>query len=154
MYCFEFVQLFCSKGLNIDATSTAISNVCQCTQYLLLFEGSKLNRNFHSNCEHSSYYCRPTNYELLRWLVDTPSRDFEHYRMSGGRLICYRIFITCQTTSWHFSTCQEVVWHVINILRCFCLRFFCGVFVFSRKMTVRLLSISSHQMAPLSNKLQ
>ena len=35
---------------------------------------------------HLKSYCRPTNYELLRWLVETPSRDFEHYRMSGGRL--------------------------------------------------------------------
>ena len=26
--------------------------------------------------------CRPTNFELLRWLVETPSRDFEHFRMS------------------------------------------------------------------------
>jgi len=74
--------------------------------------------------------CRPTNYELLRWLVETPSRDFEHYQMSGGSLTCYRIFITCQTTSWHVEKYQEVVWHVINILRCFCLRFFCDVFVF------------------------
>jgi len=75
-------------------------------------------------------YCRPTNYELLRWLVEMPSRDFEHYRMSGGSLTCYRIFITCQTTSWHVEKCQEFVWHVINILHCFCLRFFCDVFCF------------------------
>ena len=33
----------------------------------------------------SSSYCRLTNYELLRWLVETPSRDFAHYRLSGGR---------------------------------------------------------------------
>jgi len=25
--------------------------------------------------------CRVTNYELLRWLVETPSRDVDHYRM-------------------------------------------------------------------------
>ena len=35
--------------------------------------------------------CRLTNYELLRLLVETPSRDFAHYRLSGGR----RIFTTC-----------------------------------------------------------
>ena len=29
-----------------------------------------------------SWCCRMTNYELLRWLVETPSRDFEHYRMT------------------------------------------------------------------------
>ena len=26
-------------------------------------------------------YCRMTNHELLRWLVETPSRDVDHYRM-------------------------------------------------------------------------
>ena len=42
--------------------------------------------------------CRLTDYELLRWLVETPSRDFAHYRLSGGR----RIFTTChELTSWH-----------------------------------------------------
>jgi len=30
-------------------------------------------------------HCRLTNYELLRRLVETPSRDFAHYRLSGGR---------------------------------------------------------------------
>ena len=46
----------------------------------------------------NSYDCRLTNYELLRWLVESPSRDFAHYRLSGGR----RIFKTCQElTSWH-----------------------------------------------------
>ena len=60
-------------------------------------------------------FCRLTNYELLRWLVETPSRDFAHYRLSGGR----RIFTTCQElTSWHVDTCHEVSsWHVVNILR-------------------------------------
>ena len=41
-----------------------------------------------------------TNYELLRWVVETPSRDFAHYRLSGGR----RIFITCQRRSLDMST--------------------------------------------------
>ena len=60
--------------------------------------------------------CRLTKYELLRWLVETPSRDFAHYRLSGGRR---RIFTTCQElTSWHVDTCHEVSsWHVVNILR-------------------------------------
>ena len=59
--------------------------------------------------------CRLTNYELLRWLVETPSRDFAYYRLSGGR----RIFTTCrELTSWHVDTCHEVSsWHVVNILR-------------------------------------
>ena len=30
---------------------------------------------------HHLDQCRMTNYELLRWLVETPSRDVEHYRM-------------------------------------------------------------------------
>ena len=40
----------------------------------------------------------------------------------------YRIFITCQLTSWHVDKCQGVYWHVVNILRCFCLHFFWDVF--------------------------
>ena len=44
----------------------------------------------HRKCgQHSTTVdklcCRLTNYELLRWLVETPSRDFAHYRLSGGR---------------------------------------------------------------------
>ena len=27
------------------------------------------------------FHCRMTNYELLRWLVETPSRDVQRYRM-------------------------------------------------------------------------
>ena len=56
MHCLLFwiCTEFCSKGLNVNATFKAISNVCQCTQYLLLIEGWKLDRNFHSNCERSS----------------------------------------------------------------------------------------------------
>ena len=58
------------------------------------------------------FYCRLTNYELLRWLVETPSRDSAHYRLSGGR----RIFTTCQElTSWHVDTCHEVSsWHLTD----------------------------------------
>jgi len=51
-------------------------------------------------------YCRPTNYELLRWLVETPSRNFEHYRMSGGRLTCRKMSdgrLTCDIYSTLFS---------------------------------------------------
>jgi len=39
---------------------------------------------------------RLTNYELLRWLVETPSRDIEHYRMTDDSR----------------SRSREVVWHV------------------------------------------
>jgi len=30
--------------------------------------------------QHNTH-CRMTNYELLRWLVETPSRDVDHYHM-------------------------------------------------------------------------
>ena len=49
--------------------------------------------HFTHSCRHAvmiNSYCRLINYELLRWLVETPSHDFEHYRMSGGRLTCYK----------------------------------------------------------------
>ena len=39
----------------------------------------------HVTSPSVTLYCRLTNYELLRWLVETPSRDFAHYRLSGGR---------------------------------------------------------------------
>jgi len=74
----------------------------------------------------SSVNCRLTNYELLRWLVETPSRDFEHYRMtddsrsrsrdnwkmSGRRLTCRKMSderLTCKK-------CQTDVWHVKKYL--------------------------------------
>ena len=40
---------------------------------------------FSKPAVHNRNDCRLTNYELLRWLVETPSRDFAHYRLSGGR---------------------------------------------------------------------
>jgi len=41
--------------------------------------------HYKCHCKQHNHYCRLTNYELLRWLVETPSRDFAHYRLSGGR---------------------------------------------------------------------
>ena len=41
-----------------------------------------LNMDSNVTTDADSSICRPTNYELLRWLVETPSRDFEHYRMT------------------------------------------------------------------------
>jgi len=71
-------------------------------------------RHLSSCYTHDTADCHLTKYELLRWLVETPLRDFAHYRLSGGS----RIFTTCQElTLWHVSTCQEVSsWHVVNIL--------------------------------------
>ena len=63
--------------------------------------------------------CRLTNYELLRWSVEMPSRDFAHYRLSGGCPdMLYNIYNMSPATSWHVDTCHEVrSWHVVNILR-------------------------------------
>ena len=41
-----------------------------------------LNMDSNVTTDADSSICRPTNYELLHWLVETPSRDFEHYRMT------------------------------------------------------------------------
>ena len=46
-----------------------------------------------SQNNYAILFCRPTNYELLRWLVETPSRDFEHYRMTDDSRQCI---------IWHF----------------------------------------------------
>jgi len=55
-------------------------------------------------------HCRMTNYELLRWLAEMPSRDIHHYRMlnhvSGRR---FNIFWTVQQSE--ISNC-----HVTAIL--------------------------------------
>jgi len=67
------------------------TNILQNSLYTLKSRISK-------DCTVEMLICRLTNYELLRWLVETPSRDFAHYRLSGG----HRIFTTCQElTSWH-----------------------------------------------------
>jgi len=47
----------------------------------------------HKTDVHNILHCRPTNYELLRWLVETPSHDFEHYRMTDD---------SRQSIIWHF----------------------------------------------------
>ena len=60
-----------------------------------------------------STYCRLTNYELLRWLVETPSRDFAHYPD-----MLQNIYNMSPTTSWHVENCHEVrSWRLVNILR-------------------------------------
>ena len=57
--------------------------------------------------ETTKVYCRMTNYELLRWLVEKPSRDVEHY-------------VHCCTVTW-----RSLNANVRYIIRCFCLRFVC-----------------------------
>ena len=71
--------------------------VYELLDFLRTFCRCKMNRfsHFHwNNTDASGLYwklcnalscCRLTNYELLRLLVETPSRDFAHYRLSGGR---------------------------------------------------------------------
>ena len=44
--------------------------------------------------------CHLTNYELLRWLVEMPSRDFHHYRMiNASRSTVYHL-IKWYTVTW------------------------------------------------------
>jgi len=59
-------------------------------------------------------FCRPTNYKLLRWLVEMPSRDFEHYRMtdnsrsrSRDNWKMSRGRLTCQKMSGGHLTCEK-----------------------------------------------
>ena len=68
-----------------------------------------------------TFDCRMTNYELLRWLVETPSRDVDI-------IICSPLH---GHPGWHYNvTPGDVMWRSLNanvryILRCFCLRFAC-----------------------------
>ena len=73
-------------------------------------------------------YCRMTNYELLRWLVETPSRDVEHYRMFTASRSTVRQFsvwrqtLNCLTVTWRSLDIFYTV-NVMHILRCFFLTF-------------------------------
>ena len=83
------------------------------------------------------FNCRPTNYELLRWLVETPSRDFEQYRMTDDsrRSIVRHFHVRwkCRTIGFarvghEFDPRPITKWNVI-----FCTLFlftFCFVFLF------------------------
>jgi len=52
--------------------------------------------------------CRMTNYELLHWLVETPSRDVEHYRMSTASRSTVRQFnIWRETLNWSSRPGQQ-----------------------------------------------
>ena len=50
-------------------------------------------------------FCRMTNYELLRWLVETPSRDVDHYHIWSTRhgRRCVVIMINGQVTVYHYN---------------------------------------------------
>jgi len=84
--------------------------------------------------------CHPTNYELLCWLIEKPSRDFEHYRMtddsrsrsrdnrdswkmSAGRLTCEK----CQETRGHEFDPRPITKSNVIFCRLF-LFTFCFVF--------------------------
>jgi len=52
--------------------------------------------------------CRMTNYELLHWLVETPSRDVEHYRMSTASRSTVRQFnVWRQTLNCYISSAPQ-----------------------------------------------
>ena len=52
---------------------------------------NRRNRFIKRYGETDNYFCRMTNYELLRWLVETPSRDIYHDRML--KALCRRFNI-------------------------------------------------------------
>ena len=52
------------------------------------------------------YNCRLTNYKLLRWLVETPSRDFEHYRMTDDSRSRFRDNWKKNRLAWVFKSCR------------------------------------------------
>jgi len=74
--------------------------------------------------------CRMTNDELLRWLVETSSRDVEHYQMSTASRSTVRQFnvwrqtLNCLTVTWRSLDIFHTV-NLIHILPCFCLRLVC-----------------------------
>ena len=51
--------------------------------------------------------CRMTNYELLRWLVETPSRDVEHYRMINAS----------RSTGSHYNDARRCLCHTSQPIR-------------------------------------
>jgi len=74
--------------------------------------------------KHWRFNCRMTNYELLRWSGETPSRDLEHYRMftasrSPG------VTLWCHPGWRHVTFTKCKVTYVRYILRCFCSRLVC-----------------------------
>ena len=47
-----------------------------------------------------------TNYELLRWLVEMPSRDIDHYRIINiSRSTVYHSMNWYTVTVYHFIEC-------------------------------------------------
>ena len=62
----------------------------------------------------SKLFCRMTNYELLRWLVEMPSRDVDQYRMiNASRSTEYHSMKWYVVTVYHF-----VEWYTSVLWRC------------------------------------
>ena len=58
------------------------SREIRCEERLILFAVRDANlHSVHPARSFIGFLCRMTNYELLRWLVEMPSRDVYHYRM-------------------------------------------------------------------------
>jgi len=76
-------------------------------------------------CGYNTVYYRMTNYELLRWLVETPSRDFEHYHNMFTASRSPGVTSLHDHPGWHYNvTPGDVTWRSLNanvryILRCF-----------------------------------
>ena len=62
----------------------------------------------------SKLFCRMTNYELLRWLVEMPSRDVDQYRMiNTSRSTVYHSMKWYMVTVYHF-----IEWYTSVLWRC------------------------------------
>jgi len=60
-----------------------VTHVCHVLVHLVLKQPDAHVWNIRiTGIPTDEQHCRMTNYELLRWLVETPSRDVEHYNMS------------------------------------------------------------------------
>ena len=61
--------------------------------------------------ETDNKHCRMTNYELLRWLVETPSRDIRHYRMLNVSAVDGSTFLNVETVDrFNIQKCWNVTW--------------------------------------------
>jgi len=74
-----------------------------------VIQASSFHKHITSSVVTDAYnitaHCCPTNYELLRRLVETPSRDFEHYRMTDNsrQSIIWHFHVTIGFARWRFN---------------------------------------------------
>jgi len=79
-----------------------------------------------------SLHCRMTIYELLRWLVETPSRDVQHYRMLTASRSTGRHF-KIMSTGRHYVTWRSLdIFYIVNVIYMLC----CFLFTFSLRFAI------------------